>query len=92
MRKVEVTDSDATPVRGLSLPTARESHDGGSEGGRRRPCAAFLYPLALFKDEKDDGEEGPQRSRPVPPPQSHFGPVRVQSEASRSGPSMFGRS
>ena len=26
MKKVEVTDSNATPVRELSLPTTRESH------------------------------------------------------------------
>ena len=37
MKKVEVTDSDATPVRGLSLPATRESHLGDSS-----PMRLFL--------------------------------------------------
>ena len=30
MKKVEVTDNDATPMRGLSLPATRESYLGDS--------------------------------------------------------------
>ena len=31
MIKVELTDSDSTPVRSLFLPIDRESHNGGGE-------------------------------------------------------------
>ena len=43
MRKVEVTDNDATPVRGLSLPATRESHLGDSS-----PDALLSTTHALF--------------------------------------------
>ena len=39
---------------------------------------AFPYPLALFKEEKDNGEEGSQRFRLVPPPLSDFSDHRHQ--------------
>ena len=76
---MEAMDSDATPVRGLSLPTARESHDGGGEGdeGDHAPPSFTLSPFSRTRRMME--RRGPND------------PDRFLLLSPTSGPSVFSR-
>ena len=88
MRKVEATDSDATSVCGLSLPIARESHDGGGEGddGEHAPPSLTLSPFS--RRRRTMGRRGPDDSDwflLLSPTSPIIGMVFPDAEAGRAG-------